>query len=256
MVRKYTSRLIPIIAVAVIFGACDGGKESQELQSIDIVSDPHGDCANGTTVSLGKRFRVGTVDADIDGDGTEDSVWVAIDPKAPVDCQSFLAAETESELFWVALNPHGEPRSLQNPSINTVASINDVPGDEVVVNLESGASTQFVGLYTLSRPGLELVFVDGRGPGPFSSDLGSLIPFGGSVGHLDGVDCAGEGVVVMTAAVPSGDTADSYRVERRYFNATRNILDLEKERTEHETVTARDLDELTELTSAPFGSCE
>ncbi|MEA2517332.1 MAG: hypothetical protein QOG16_1170, partial [Actinomycetota bacterium] len=128
-------------------------------------------------------------------------------------------------------------------------------GVEIVVNVEMGASTQFAALFMLTNEGLVPMGLKGKGPGPFASDLGDLFPFGGSVGHLDAVDCTDEGDVVMSAAIPSGDSADAYEVERRFFRVQGSKLVLDKDRTRVEVVDAAGVDEFPEFSGSPFLSC-
>jgi hypothetical protein len=255
MVRKYTSRLIPLaLCLLALVPACTPEPLGDDIQGHALI--PGSDCQEETEMMMNEKLRTqGKLEGDIDGDGKSDEVFIVALPNGGVTrCGSFVVVETGGATFSVPADDSDQPRSLPVPRLNSLAQIDGEPGLEIVVDIEAGASTQFVSIFTLDDK-LELMALKGKGPGPFSGQIDNLFAYGGSVGHLDGVDCAEGGYVVMTAAVPSGDTADAYRVERRYFLATGSTLVLDKERTEHETVTARDLDELTELTSAPFGSC-
>jgi hypothetical protein len=255
MVRKHSSRLIAFVGLVLLLGACTGDPERAADTRPTVVHDPHVRCSNSDIV-FDDAFRLGgQASGDIDGDGSNDKVWIALDPDAEPRCKSFLGVDTGASMFWASTNPDGEPRTLERPSVNTIAIINDQPGSEVVLNLETGASTQFVGVFTLGRAGIELMGVDGKGPSPFAGEVASLIPFGGSVGHLDGVDCSGD-LVAMSSALPSGDEADAYDVETRYFAPLRTSFSLVEDMTERLTVETADLDDTPTLSAAPFGSCD
>lgn len=254
--RVFT-RLTCVAAAGLLAACTTGAKDSREVPPIGIVGDPHVSCMNGSNAALEGRFRTpGQLTGDVDGDGHEDRVWMSTDPSAEAGCKSFLTVETDDTAYWAAADPSGTPRALQVPTLNSLSEINTEPGAEVVVNLETGASTQFVGVFTLTRAGLERVTVDGKGPGPFAGELDDLFAFGGSVGHLEGIDCTEDGLVVMSAAFPEGGTAETYSVERRFFHAARTTLILDKALTERQKIDASKVGNLPELGGSPFLSCD
>ncbi|MFN2586937.1 MAG: hypothetical protein ABR613_02300, partial [Actinomycetota bacterium] len=77
-----------------------------------------------------------------------------------------------------------------------------------------------------------------------------LLGFGGSVGHLEAVDCAPGGGIVSSFAAPDGR---SYRIERRFlvFDGPRLVED----RVEVERAPLEELDRFPEYAASPFGSC-
>jgi hypothetical protein len=98
----------------------------------------------------------------------------------------------------------------------------------------------------------------GQGPGPFAEDLArdDLLAFGGSVGHLEAVDCDANGDVVISVALPEGNTAEAYEVERRFFTSAGAKIVLVRSRTERHTVDATGIDDFPEFAGSPFGSCD
>ena len=257
MVRKHATGLILMAALTLV--ACEGAEESPKVDRLQVVTDPHVACANGTDVALGDALRsedVPTLTGDIDGDGGDDRVMISTDPEGPEGCRFFLIVEGLQHAYWAAIDSGQGTSSLENPTLSSLSDIDGEAGMEIVLNLEAGASTQFVGVMKLTRPGLERVTIDGRGPGPFGAEMEDLFPFGGSVGHLEAVDCAPEGLVVMSAALPVGAGADTYRVERRFFSPSHTALVLEKKLTERHTVEGLKVDDFPEFAGSPFLSCD
>lgn len=255
MVRKHPARLI---LISMLFVACEGAEETLPAAPVQVVSDPHTVCPNGSEVAVDQRARVGNVmEADVDGDGLVDRVWLSSAPSGLPRCRDFLTVETNKKTYWAVTDASEVPSSLQAPRLSSLRNVDGEGGAEVVVNLEAGASTEFVGVFKLTRAGLERVTVDGPAPGPFGGESRKLFAYGGSVGHLEAVDCAGDGLVVMSAALPSGNDARTYRVERRFFETgPTSGLSLNKELTERHTVRDLKVDDFPEFAGSPFLSCD
>ncbi|MDQ3952989.1 MAG: hypothetical protein M3279_08520, partial [Actinomycetota bacterium] len=187
------------------------------------------------------------VSGDVDGDGAEESVSIHFDPNGPEGCRAFVVAESGAATLAGPLETWREDFGLPMPTLNSLADVDDEPGTEVVVNMGVGASTQFVGIVT-ARDGA-LVQVTSKGSLPEEVGEG-LFGFGGSVGHLEAVDCARFGGVITSFATPAGKR---YRVERRYlvFEGTKLVFSHE----EVERVLPELIDRLPEYSSSPFGSC-
>lgn len=217
------------------------------------------DCRNEASVIRANEDPERALEGDVDGDGSADTVYLAQDEDAEPGCRSFVAVDTGARLISAPVDPLGTERSLPKPALRFVVPINDVAGDEVVVNIEMGASTEFVGVFTTNDDGLARIELDGKGPGPFAQELGkdALLAFGGSVGHMEAVDCATrDGFVVLSAAVPSGSSADVYEVERRFFRADGSVLTLVPALTEKHTVKNLAIEDFSEFARSPFGSCD
>jgi len=255
MVRKHATRLI---FISLLLIACEGAEESPQVEPAEVVSDPHTACPNGGEVAVDQSLQIGQVmEGDVDGDGADDRVWLSADPSGPPRCRGFLTVETEEKTYWAVTDASEMPSSLQEPLLSSLPNIDGEGGAEIVVNLEAGASTEFVGVFKLTRAGLERMGVDGRAPGPFGGESRDLFAYGGSVGHLEAVDCAGDGLVVMSAALPSRNDARSYRVERRFFETgPTSGLSLKRELTERHTVRDLKVDDFPEFAGSPFLSCD
>ena len=255
------------MVAALLLAACEGGEPpvtsepsltaqpSPSDGTVRVVGDPHFECPNAEEVAVSVNSRgEQTLTGDVDGDGAEDEVWLSTDEPAPDRCGHFITVETADRIYWAATDTSDVPSSLEAPTLNSLADI-DGDGDvEIVVNLEAGASTQFVGVFALTRSGLERMTVDGRGPGPFGAEIEGLFAYGGSVGHLEAVDCLDDHVV-LSAAIPSGPPG-AYEVERRFFSPAGTALVLEKDLTEKHTVRDLKVDDFPEFAGSPFLSCD
>jgi hypothetical protein len=59
----------------------------------------------------------------------------------------------------------------------------------------------------------------------------------------------------MSAAVPQGNSADRYEVERRIFLIEGTTLALDPDATERHSIEGLNVDRFPEYRSSPFGSC-
>ncbi len=142
----------------------------------------------------------------------------------------------------------GEVAGL-TPSLHGLREIDGEPGLEIVVNEAAGASTQFVGVYRVGEEAIEQL--------RFPKGTAGLFAFGGSVGHLEAVDCSGRANVVVSSAVPApGEGAleeNLYRVGRIFINYEGSRPEVESK--EIQRVPIEDLDRFPEYANSPFGSC-
>ena len=252
---------IVLLAVCLLLSACsDDPEPATEPSTPTAVATPtppasptpsatpaEAGCANQEAVVADVSLRRGeAASGDVDGDGAEDSVSVHFDPQGEPGCQAFVVAESAGATLAGPLETWREDFGLPMPTINSLAEVDDEPGAEVVVNMGIGASTQFVGLVTARDGALVQVVPEGL---PDQAARGTF-GFGGSVGHLEAVDCARPGGVIASFATPAGKR---YRVERVYlvFEGT----DLQFSHQEVERVLPELIDRLPEYSSSPFGSC-
>lgn len=253
-------RISLLVLLTVMAAACEADPfEDVPGSTTSYEMDRDHRCANEVDAIRSEENRSGgPLPVDMDGDGAEEDGYIVIDDQGEAGCRSFLVLDGGHVIYSVPIDPSGSPRALLIPTLNSAADVNNRSGSEVVVNIEMGASTQFVKVFTLTDEGLEQMNIQGRGPGPFAQELGQdhLFPFGGSVGHLEAVDCTEEGYVVMSAALPIGDSADSYEVERRFFAPEGTELVLEKDLTEEVTVEGLKIDDFPEFGGSPFLSCD
>ena len=242
------------LSVLLLFGACDGADPS-EGATVRLPDDKI-DCPNEVSVREDGSLREpGRLQGDVDGDGASDTVYLALDPGAEPGCQAFVVAETAGGLRSAPVWEAGAEMSVGRPQLLGLAELNGAPGADVIVQELAGASSQFAGvlvvedgsLVRLTRPES-----DGETIGPERH----LFAYGGSVGHLEAVDCDGEGRIVTSVAVPdvrSGDVGDMYEVTREVLAAEGAALRVvDRERTR---VAPTEVAELPEYRNSPFGSC-
>lgn len=237
----------PLAASLLFVAACDGatdGRENSAGNSPRPTTTPT--CPNHEKViSDPSLAKPGSLTGDIDGDGSEDEVALAVDEDGSEDCREFVIVDTGDALHALGIEQEGISRDLNLPQLRMLADIDGRAGAEIIVDLVAGASTQFAGVFTMGGGPLERLEI--------AEDVATadLFAYGGSVGHLDGADCISDGEVVITSAVPR---ADRYLVERRFL-----VLDgdeLRPTETERALVPFEELTErFPELRGAPFASC-
>ena len=212
-------------------------------------SDQASRCPNQTEVTSDPSARSGgTLRGDVDGDGSPDDVSIAFDDTGALGCQAFLVVEGSGESAVLAVESFDRAFGLPQPRLNRLAEVDSAPGSEVAVDLVAGASTQFVGLFTMAGGELARVEVEGD---EFPAD--DLFPYGGSVGHVDASDCGGApGTIVISTATPKGD---DYQVTRRFFRFQGTTPRAEPSSTERDRVALEELGRFPEYRSSPFGGC-
>jgi hypothetical protein len=197
-------------------------------------------------LTTSRFLRPGSLQGDVDGDGTKDIVRIAVDPAAPEGCRAFVRAQLADGAV-VAPIPQWEPTLvLPAPHLNSIAQIDRVAGGEIVVDVAAGASTQFEGVYTLSEGKLISLRLKGGGV-PFDG----LFAYGGSVGHLDGEACTQRGLVVISSAVERGTVR--YKVVRQFFRPGVGVLKFR--RTARGVLRRGALRRLPEFSGPPFAGC-
>ena len=208
-----------------------------------------GSCSNEAEVASNALDRVsGPLIADVDGDATPERIYLSMDPKGPPGCQAFVVISADSTRS-TAIADWDPAGALSAPSLNEVVQIDRRPGAEIVINLAAGASTQFVGVYSVFGGSFERLATQDRGDSGAAADL---FAFGGSVGHLEAVDCTADGAVVLSSAIPKGAR---YQVDRRFYIANGPSLSLQVARNETEVVAAAGIDRFPEFAASPFRSC-
>jgi hypothetical protein len=250
------TKLVGCLVLLITLAGCTDGSPAPDAVESPVGHELEGSCANEPDVVDDESARTESgLTGDIDGDGDDDEVFVVNDDSAEAGCKSFLVIVVADDVYSAPIDPTGSPRTLPVPSLNSLANVGRDPGAEIVVNIETGASTQFVGLFTLTDEGLERMTIDGRGPGPFPTGE-DLFAFGGSVGHMEAVTCIASNIVIVSAAVPSGSTAERYEVERRFFLVEGTTLRLDEGSIERHTVPGSQIDRFPEFERSPFVGCD
>jgi hypothetical protein len=180
---------------------------------------------------------------DVDGDGSDDTLYLAVDPRGPEGCRAFVVAETGARRLAEEISDPDISFDLGLPTLESVAPVDGRDGDEIVTRILAGASTLFVGLFTVYEGELARIEVAG------DSQFGNLFPSGGSVGHIEGSDCSDDGIVI-SLAVPRGK---SYEVTRTFYSLS--ATEAEPTHTQSALVRPRNLNRYPELGGSPFVNC-
>lgn len=249
-----------LVATVALLAACDDGGETARTPSVtssptaspgttEAIPSPgvvvDGSCANGDAAVDAARVG-GESSGDVDGDGSDDNLYLVRDDEGAPGCRIFLVAETGSGTLVTPTSDEGVEHALQAPRINSVVQVDGRGGSEVVVDLEQGASTQFVGMFTVADGVLQRVRVQGAAPS------GDLFPYGGSVGHIEGSDCGQEpGSVVITTASPVGRRYEVRTSTYEMVGAALQPLEPERPRV----IEPSELGDVGAFQTSPFGSC-
>ncbi|MGH2807406.1 MAG: hypothetical protein ACRDKT_09020 [Actinomycetota bacterium] len=255
-------RLRLVLIALCLLAACDGGDTSAEPSPRSVPSSAttaaaptQPACRNQADVVSDPAAGVGgALEVDVDGDGNDDEVFVALDERAEEGCRAFVAVDTGTEILAAPVWETGPQGGLPQPGIVALVDVNGEPGNEVIVREAAGASTEFAGLFVVTDGVLARVTIEG------SSDEGisdNLFAYGGSVGHLEAVGCEGAGTIVTSFATPGNSPGDLeegiYNVERKLFvfdGATLIDAGIQQER-----IPVDELGQFKEFGSGPFGTC-
>jgi hypothetical protein len=244
------------LAIAALI-ACDGGSVESEppggrevvVSSGDPVEGTGGSpavCRRAAEVVTRAAFRKpGRLRGDVDGDGARDELFLAVARSGRRGCRAFLAADTGERTLAAPIPDDFVSFDLGLPALRALAAINDVEGAEIVVDVGAGASTQFAAVFTVTDGNLLQVV-------PPRTGNAQLFAYGGSVGHVDAVDCDARGRIVISSAVPR---RDRYQVTRRFATAHGAVWRTDPSATERIRVSPPRLRDYHEFVRSPFGSC-
>lgn len=194
-------------------------------------------------------FRLpGSIAGDVDGDGLSDQVQLALDRGASLGCQAFIIVQTGSSTISGAIDAWSLEGGLPQPRLHSVAQINATGGDDVIVDVAVGASSQFVSVLVDVDGALAPLSFDKNPPEGFRD----MFAYGGSVGHVDGADCAPDGGVVVSSAVAADN---GYRVTRRFFTVHGATMKADPSRDQTSSAPLDGLARFPEFPAAPFGTC-
>ena len=240
-----------VLLVACLFlAACTGDAEPEAREAPATTAPPDYPCPNQEAVIEDESLRSGKhLPGDVDGDGAPDTVAIYFDRTAPGGCQAFVVAELyDGEVVSGPLETWRAEFGLPMPTLHALKDVDADYTPDVVVNMGMGASTQFVGIVKYHDGVLEQVTV--KGPGGVSVAEG-MFGFGGSVGHLEGIDCSADpNVIVAAFATPHGD---AYEVVWTYFAF--DGTELVRQSKQVERVPAARIGRLSAFANPPFGGC-
>lgn len=205
-------------------------------------------CSNQVDAIEGGEQARGEVRGDVDGDGSDDVVYVVRDQAGPPGCQTFLVAETADGVLSTPTEEPDVSYALQAPRVNSLVQIDGSGGLEILVDLEQGASTQFLGMFTIADGALEKVRIGG------GSAYGDLFPYGGSVGHIEASNCTDEAGadVLIGMATPN---ATDYTIRTVLYAMNGAILEPLPRGQQPPIATGTDVELSQGFDSSPFGEC-
>lgn len=229
-----------LCALALTLAACENGRQPRA----DAPISSHR-CRNAPAVAVdSEAARPGRLAGDVDGDGSTDQVRLAVDPRARPGCRAFVVVRTAGGRLVAPIEERDLQTALGFPALDSLVGVDDRAGDEIVVRVTAGASTEFAGLFTIVDGELRRVRLDGP--------HGSLFPSGGSAAHLEASNCGPDGqVVIATATARDGN----YVVERRFYLFDGVRLVKNDSRTERHRVSPDELASLPEFRTPPFSLC-
>jgi hypothetical protein len=248
--------VIAVTAVLLLVTACEGDDGATEPTPsvseapppiIPSSLPPGDDCPNRASVfeqEAPEQVVEGLVDP---AGGSDDRVWIALDSDGEPGCRAFLVMEGAGGVTGLAIDRADAPVGDGFPRVSGLASIDERPGAEVVVDMLAGASTEFVAIFSMGGGGLEQLTIAG------DDEYGDLFPSGGSVGHLEASDCTTgpPGTVVVSLAVPQGRR---YEVTRTFYLTQEGML--RRDRVERDRIRdPQDLESYQEFLGTPFGTC-
>lgn len=187
-----------------------------------------------------------SVPGDIDGDGRSDRVSLFVDPTAEPGCLALVVVRDRDGIDAAALDDGLISFELGLPRVSSLVDIDFARGLEIVIDVAQGASTAFVGVFSMASGRLERV----RPPRLPNIPTG-LFAHGGSVAHLDAVDCRGD-LVMLSSALAEGR---GYVVTRRFLEPRGTRWLLQRSLTERSTISSQRIGRFEEFSAPPFASC-
>jgi Tol biopolymer transport system component len=200
--------------------------------------------------------KPGSLRGDVDGDGNDDEVSVAIDPQADTPCRYFLVVATSGALTAARIEPTELGPTDEALALEALVPLDTEPGLEIVVDVWHEAATEFAAVFTM-RDDIP-VRMQIEAP-QFPEDV---FAYGGSLSGLSGVDCAEEpGDLLLGIAAPEGD---AWTVDRWPLVVEGDTVRLDPsapEPHEQHTISEEDVssgalaERFSEFGAAPFLSC-
>jgi hypothetical protein len=186
-----------------------------------------------------------SVSGDIDGDRRQDLVYLVVNRSEEPGCRALLVVRGRASLAATGFDEGTTSFELGLPRVNSLVEI-DAGGLEIVVDVAQGASTAFVAVFSMRSGLLERVR-----PPPLPNIPAGLFAHGGSVSHLDAVDCRRD-LVMISSAVAGGR---GYEVTRRFLEPRGSRWRLRASLTEKSSVQPRGIARFEEFSAPPFSSC-
>ena len=218
----FLSRTFILALCAVVVAGCEGSgasrtRETQPAAAVHERSEPstasrqprlpaHERACFFNPSTSEVESRRGPLVGDVDGDSLDDRVWITAERAGRRYCRYFLVLdgsnvrdrlEIHHREQWPQFNWYLEPRYL--------ASLDRAVGAEIGVNVQRGASTEFLILFTFLEGQLAPIAIEGN----------EGFSYAGSLGHLSTVNCGSSPAQVV--ATGAGWDGRRYRLERETF---------------------------------------
>jgi hypothetical protein len=235
-----------VAAIVLIGASCAPGGGAAEMPVQVTGCEGGAQVVRGVEPSPSRSLR-----GDVDGDGAADSVFIVTDSGAQTGCRALLVFDTGNRRLAVGADTNESNPALGTPRLSALVRIDEHGGLGVVVEVATGASTSFAGVFG----------VLGERASAFRQTVAAvgaqnLFAYGGSVGHLSGVDCLEDGAVIASEATPApGGDPGTYRVVRRVLALKDGSFRLVSRLTKSVRAPVASLDRWPELVSPPFASC-
>ncbi len=225
---------------------CDGGESPDDEVPLNQGSSTG--CPNEADALAGDAVLQGPLAGDVTGDGDADEVFLAIDEGAEVGCRAFLWLRSGEEIAVTSVAGEGVEVGLGLPALLGLKQIDGRRGSDIIVDIATGASTRFAGVYIFSNASLRQLEVEGSRP-----PVEDLFAHGGGVGQLSAVDCARDGTVIISTAVP-GERL--YEVDRITYEVDDEVLRRNPAKDVRERARLQRIPRLfPEFAGPPFSSC-
>jgi hypothetical protein len=235
-----------LLATVFLATACDespGGEPNPPA-----VSPTPSGCPNEVDLIADEAALRGPLRGDVTGDGARDEVFVAVDEGAESGCRALLVLRSGGDTVATSIDGGDLDFALGLPAPVGLKQIDGRAGSDVIVDLAAGATTVFAGVFGFGDGGWEQIRVEGSQPPAVD-----LFAHGGGVGQLSGVDCADDGGVMISTAVPAGRR---YSVDRLTYEFDGRMLVRDPAQDVTEKVRLRDLlRRFEEFGGPPFASC-
>ena len=241
----FAARLFSLFALLCLATACDSEPAKKRPPPPD---SPSTACPNERELGEDESARRGVLHGDVSGDGRRDEVFLAVDEGAERGCRALLFVADQGKRSAASLDVEETDLSLGLPAISGLKQIDGLDGAEIVVDMAAGASTFFAGVFVFVDGSLEQVRIDQSQP-----PTENLFAYGGGVGQLSAADCAADGAIVISTAVPEGRR---YRVDRHSYTFDGIVIarDPSKDET-HRRRLGTIPRSFPEFAGPPFSSC-
>ena len=235
-----------LLAVVLLAPACSPQDESPrpDRQEQRTISFSMSGCPSVSALKIA-RSPGRSVPGDVDGDGRSDRVSLFVDRTAEPGCRALVVVRDREGIEAATFDDGVVSFELGLPRLSSLHDIDSEEGLEVVVDIAVGASTAFVGVFSMASGRLERV----RSTRLPNIPAG-LFAHGGSVGHLDAVDCRRK-LVMISSAVSQGR---GYEVTRRFLEPGGDRWRLRGSLTTRSSIRPQHIARFEEFSAAPFSS--